>query len=185
MQFLGEAWIECPSCSGRRFNRETLEVRFKGLSVADALALSVSEASAIFRNQPRLSERLKTLEEVGLGYLKLGQPAPTLSGGEAQRLKLAADLARREHAGRLYILDEPTTGLGADDVERLLALLFRLRDAGATLIVVEHHLDVVKAADWTLELGPGGGPEGGQLVFAGTPTELAQASTPTGRTLQR
>lgn len=184
MQFLGEALIECPSCSGKRFNRETLEVRFKGLSVADALALSVSEASVIFRNQPRLAERLKTLEDVGLGYLKLGQPAPTLSGGEAQRLKLAADLARREHAGRLYILDEPTTGLGADDVERLLALLFRLRDAGATLIVVEHHLDVVRAADWTLELGPAGGPEGGQLVFAGTPAELAQAPTPTGLTLR-
>ncbi len=184
MQFLGEAFVTCPSCEGRRFNRETLEVRFKGLSVADALALSVRDALAVFRTQPRLAERLRTLEEVGLGYLRLGQPATTLSGGEAQRLKLAADLARREHAGRLYVLDEPTTGLSSDDVVRLMQLLFRLRDAGATLLVIEHHADVIRAADWTLELGPGGGPEGGRLVHSGTAADLAKAGTPTGRALR-
>ena len=184
MQFLGEAFVDCPSCGGRRFNRETLEVRFKGLSIADALALSVREAAELFRAQPRLAEKLRTLEEVGLGYLRLGQSATTLSGGEAQRLKLAADLARREHSGRLYILDEPTTGLAADDVRRLLDLLFRLRDAGATLIVVEHHLDVLRAADWAIELGPKGGAEGGQLLHAGPPAGLAEASTPTGEALR-
>ena len=184
MQFLGEAFVTCPSCEGRRFNRETLEVRFKGLSVADALALSVRDALAVFRTQPRLAERLRTLEEVGLGYLRLGQPATTLSGGEAQRLKLAADLARREHAGRLYILDEPTTGLSSDDVVRLMQLLFRLRDAGATLLVIEHHPDVIRAADWALELGPGGGPDGGKLVHAGSPADLTKADTPTGRALR-
>jgi excinuclease ABC subunit A len=184
MQFLGEAFIDCPSCGGRRFNRETLEVRFKGLSIADALALSVREAAELFRAQPRLAEKLRTLEEVGLGYLRLGQSATTLSGGEAQRLKLAADLARREHGGRLYILDEPTTGLAADDVRRLLDLLFRLRDAGATLIVVEHHLDVLRAADWSIELGPKGGAEGGRLLYAGLPSGLAAAATPTGEALR-
>lgn len=184
MQFLGETYVECPSCGGRRFNRETLEVRFKGLSIADALALSVREAAETFRAQPRLAEKLRTLEEVGLGYLRLGQPATTLSGGEAQRLKLAADLARREHGGRLYILDEPTTGLASDDVERLMALLFRLRDAGATLLVIEHHLDVIRAADWTTELGPEGGAAGGQLLHEGTPESLAKAKTPTGLCLR-
>ena len=184
MQFLGEAFIDCPSCGGKRFNRETLEVRFKGLSIADALALSVREAAEIFRAQPRLAEKLRTLEEVGLGYLRLGQAAPTLSGGEAQRLKLATDLARREHSGRLYILDEPTTGLAADDVCKLLDLLFRLRDAGATLIVIEHHLDVIRAADWAIELGPKGGAAGGHLIYTGTPAGLGKASTPTGDALQ-
>jgi excinuclease ABC subunit A len=184
MQFLGEAFIDCPSCGGKRFNRETLEVRFKGLSIADALALSVREAAEVFRAQPRLAEKLKTLEEVGLGYLRLGQAAPTLSGGEAQRLKLATDLARREHSGRLYILDEPTTGLAADDVCKLLDLLFRLRDAGATLIVIEHHLDVIRAADWAIELGPQGGAAGGHLIYTGTPAGLGKASTPTGDALR-
>jgi excinuclease ABC subunit A len=184
MQFLGETYVECPSCSGRRFNRETLEVRFKGLSIADALALSVREAAEVFRAQPRLAEKLRTLEEVGLGYLRLGQPATTLSGGEAQRLKLAADLARREHAGRLYLLDEPTTGLASDDVERLMALLFRLRDAGATLLVIEHHSDVIRAADWTIELGPEGGGAGGRLLHEGPPESLARADTPTGACLR-
>jgi excinuclease ABC subunit A len=183
MQFLGEAYVECPGCAGRRFNRETLEVRFKGLSIADALALSVREAAEVFRAQPRLAEKLRTLEEVGLGYLRLGQPATTLSGGEAQRLKLAADLARREHKGRLYLLDEPTTGLASDDVERLMALLFRLRDAGATLLVIEHHPDVIRAADWTIELGPEGGEAGGRLIHEGTAESLARADTPTGRCL--
>jgi excinuclease ABC subunit A len=184
MQFLGETFVECPSCAGRRFNRETLEVRFKGLNIAEALELTVKEAADFFRAQPRLAEKLRMLEEVGLGYLKLGQPANTLSGGEAQRLKLAAELARRDHTGRLYVLDEPTTGLHWDDIAKLLALLGRLRDAGATLIVIEHHPDVIRAADWVLELGPGGGAQGGRLIFEGPPTGLLKLKdSPTGKAL--
>ncbi|NBX34037.1 excinuclease ABC subunit A [bacterium] len=186
MQFLGEAFVECPSCAGRRFNRETLEVRFKGLSIAEALELTVKDAAEFFRAQPRLAEKLRMLEEVGLGYLKLGQPANTLSGGEAQRLKLAAELARRDHTGRLYVLDEPTTGLHWDDIAKLLALLGRLRDAGATLIVIEHHPDVIRAADWVLELGPEGGAQGGQLVYEGAPAGLLKhPGSPTGQALSR
>jgi excinuclease ABC subunit A len=184
MQFLGETFVDCPSCAGRRFNRETLEVRFKGLSIADALGLSVNEAAEVFRAQPKLAEKLRTLAEVGLGYIKLGQAANTLSGGEAQRLKLASELARRDHSGRLYVLDEPTTGLHWDDIAKLLALLGRLRDAGATLIVIEHHADVILAADWVMELGPEGGEKGGQLVYAGLPEGLLkQKGSPTGRSL--
>jgi excinuclease ABC subunit A len=184
MQFLGETFVDCPSCAGRRFNRETLEVRFKGLSISDALGLSVSEAAEVFKAQPRLAEKLRTLGEVGLGYIKLGQAANTLSGGEAQRLKLASELARRDHSGRLYVLDEPTTGLHWDDIAKLLALLGRLRDAGATLIVIEHHTDVIMAADWVMELGPEGGGKGGQLVYAGLPEGLLkQKDSPTGRAL--
>jgi len=186
MQFLGEAFVDCPSCAGRRFNRETLEVRFKGLNIAEALELTVKDAAEFFRAQPRLAEKLRTLEEVGLGYLKLGQPANTLSGGEAQRLKLAAELARRDHTGRLYVLDEPTTGLHWDDIAKLLALLGRLRDAGATLIVIEHHPDLILAADWVLELGPTGGAQGGQLVYEGSPAGLLrQKGSPTGHALSR
>ena len=186
MQFLGEAFVECPSCAGRRFNRETLEVRFKGLSIAESLDLTVKDAAEFFRAQPRLAEKLRTLEEVGLGYLKLGQPANTLSGGEAQRLKLAAELARRDHTGRLYVLDEPTTGLHWDDIAKLLALLGRLRDAGATLVVIEHHPDVIRAADWVMELGPEGGAKGGQLVYEGTPAGLLRhPGSPTGQALSR
>lgn len=185
MQFLGETFVECPSCLGQRFNRETLEVRFKGLSIADALRLSVQEAAEIFKAQPRLAEKLRTLEEVGLGYLKLGQAANTLSGGEAQRLKLAAELSRRDHAGRLYILDEPTTGLHWDDIAKLLKLIARLRDAGATIIIIEHHADVILASDWVLELGPEGGNKGGELIFAGLPTDLLKAKgSPTGQALK-
>ncbi|NBS04827.1 MAG: excinuclease ABC subunit A [Verrucomicrobia bacterium] len=185
MQFLGETFVDCPSCAGRRFNRETLEVRFKGLSISDALQLTVKEAGEIFRAQPRLAEKLRTLEEVGLGYIKLGQAANTLSGGEAQRLKLASELSRRDHAGRLYVLDEPTTGLAWDDIAKLLALLGRLRDAGATLIVIEHHADVILAADWVMELGPVGGEKGGSLTFEGAPEDLLrQKESPTGRALR-
>ena len=185
MQFLGETFVDCPSCAGRRFNRETLEVRFKGLSIAEALHLTVTEAVEIFKAQPRLAEKLRTLEEVGLGYLKLGQAANTLSGGEAQRLKLASELSRRDHSGRLYVLDEPTTGLHWDDIAKLLKLLERLRDAGATLIVIEHHADVIMAADWVLELGPVGGAKGGELVYEGEPAGLLRCkASPTGQAIQ-
>ena len=185
MQFLGETFVDCPSCAGRRFNRETLEVRFKGLSICEALDLTVTEAAEVFKAQPRLAEKLRTLSEVGLGYIKLGQAANTLSGGEAQRLKLASELARRDHSGRLYVLDEPTTGLHWDDIAKLLALLGRLRDAGATLIVIEHHADVIMAADWVMELGPEGGAKGGELIYAGKPDGLLKLkSSPTSQALR-
>ncbi len=184
MQFLGETFVECPSCSGQRFNRETLEVRFKGLTISEALQLSVQEALEVFKVQPRLAEKLKTLQEVGLGYIKLGQAANTLSGGEAQRLKLATELARRDHTGRLYVLDEPTTGLHWDDIAKLLKLLGRLRDAGATLIVIEHQSDVIQSADWVIELGPEGGAKGGELIYTGPPEGLKKVKhSPTGKTL--
>jgi excinuclease ABC subunit A len=184
MQFLGETYVACPSCAGKRFNRETLEVRFKGLSIAEALELSVEEAAIIFKAQPKLAEKLGTLVEVGLGYLKLGQPANTLSGGEAQRLKLAAELSHRHHQGRLYVLDEPTTGLHWDDIAKLLKLLEKLRDAGATLVVIEHHPDLIMAADWVIELGPTGGSQGGKIVFEGLAKDLLKDSqSPTGKAL--
>ncbi len=180
MQFLEEVHVECPGCRGRRYNRETLEVRFKGLNIADTLDLTVAEALAFFRAQPRLVDKLRTLDAVGLGYLKLGQPATTLSGGEAQRLKLSLELSKRQQGGTLYLLDEPTTGLHWEDIQRLLDLLFQLREAGNTIVVIEHHLDVIRQADWVLELGPGGGAAGGRLIFAGAPAALARADTPTG-----
>jgi excinuclease ABC subunit A len=167
MLFLADAYTECPSCGGRRFNRETLEVRFHGRNIADVLDLSVREAMQLFRNIPRIMERLETLDAVGLGYLHLGQSAVTLSGGEAQRLKLSLELSKRQQGQTLYLLDEPTTGLHWTDIQRLMDLLFRLRDAGNTIVVIEHHLDVIHLADWIIDLGPGGGDAGGELVYAG------------------
>jgi len=167
MQFMADAYAPCPSCAGRRFNRETLEVMFHGHSIADVLEMTVREAILLFRNIPRILDRLETLDAVGLGYLTLGQAAPTLSGGEAQRLKLSLELSKRQQGQTLYILDEPTTGLHWTDIQRLMDLLFKLRDAGNTVIVIEHNLDVINLADWLLDLGPGGGKEGGDLVYAG------------------
>jgi excinuclease ABC subunit A len=175
MQFMADAYAPCPSCDGRRFNRETLEVRFHGRNIADVLGLSVREAMELFRAIPRITEKLATLEAVGLGYLQLGQSATTLSGGEAQRLKLSLELSKREQGRTLYILDEPTTGLHWTDIQRLLDLLFRLRDAGNTIVVIEHNLDVIALADWVLDLGPGGGPDGGRLVHAGPVAALERA----------
>jgi excinuclease ABC subunit A len=184
MHFLPDAWVPCPACGGRRFNRETLEVTYKGKSIADVLGLSVSEAREFFRPIPKIHHILAILEELGLGYLQLGQPANTLSGGEAQRLKLAVELARPQAPHTLYLFDEPTTGLHFGDVEKLLAAFLRLRDAGHSVLVVEHHLDVIAAADWVIELGPGGGVHGGRLVAAGPPSEIRQnADSPTGRAL--
>jgi excinuclease ABC subunit A len=167
MQFLADAYTECPSCGGRRFNRETLEVRFHGRNIADVLALTVREAMELFRNIPRITEKLETLDAVGLGYLQLGQSAVTLSGGEAQRLKLSLELSKRQQGQTLYILDEPTTGLHWADIQRLMDLLFKLRDAGNTIVVIEHNLDVIHLADWIIDLGPGGGDAGGELVYTG------------------
>ncbi len=184
MHFLPDAWVPCPACNGRRFNRETLEVTYKGKSIADVLALSVSDARAFFRPIPKIHRILETLEDLGLGYLQLGQPANTLSGGEAQRLKLAVELARPQAPHTLYLFDEPTTGLHFGDVEKLLTALFRLRDAGHSVLVVEHHLDVIASSDWVIELGPGGGIHGGRLVAQGPPSLIRKnKKSPTGRAL--
>ena len=168
MQFMADAYAPCTSCGGRRFNRETLEILFHGKSIADVLAMSVSEAIVLFRNIPRVLDKLATLEAVGLGYLGLGQSVTTLSGGEAQRLKLSLELSKRQQGETLYILDEPTTGLHWVDIQRLMDLLFKLRDAGNTIIVIEHNLNVIALADWIIDLGPGGeGRDGGGAGFRG------------------
>jgi len=160
-------------CKGKRYNRDTLEVKFKGHSIADVLDMSIEEALHFFENQPRIARILSTLYDVGLGYIRLGQPAPTLSGGEAQRVKLASELGKRSTGRTLYILDEPTTGLHFEDIRKLLGVLQRLVDVGNTVIVIEHNLDVVKTADWIVDLGPEGGDEGGYLVAEGTPEQVA------------
>jgi excinuclease ABC subunit A len=184
MQFMADAFAPCPSCDGRRFNRETLEVRFHGKNIADVLELTVREAMELFRAIPRIMEKLATLDAVGLGYLQLGQSATTLSGGEAQRLKLSLELSKREQGRTLYILDEPTTGLHWADIQRLMELLFKLRDAGNTVVVIEHNLDVINLADWIIDLGPGGGPAGGNIVYAGARGPIERvAESPTGAAL--
>jgi excinuclease ABC subunit A len=184
MQFMADAYAPCPSCAGRRFNRETLEVLFHGKSIADVLDLSVREALVLFKHIPRIMEKLTTLEAVGLGYLALGQSATTLSGGEAQRLKLSLELSKRQQGETLYILDEPTTGLHWTDIQRLMDLLFRLRDAGNTIVIIEHNLDVIHLADWLVDLGPGGGKAGGSLVYAGPRSGIGDCKASlTGRAL--
>jgi excinuclease ABC subunit A len=173
MHFLPDVYIPCEQCKGRRYNRETLEILWKGHSIADVLEMSVEEALAFFENQPPIARVLQTLFDVGLGYIRLGQSAPTLSGGEAQRVKLASELGKRSTGSTFYILDEPTTGLHFEDVRKLLIVLQRLVDAGNTVLVIEHNLDVVKSADWIIDLGPEGGAEGGRVVAAGSPEAVA------------
>ncbi|MFZ9682757.1 MAG: excinuclease ABC subunit A, partial [Cephaloticoccus sp.] len=186
MQFMADAYAPCPSCGGKRFNRETLEVMFHGHSISDVLDLTVREAITLFRNIPRVIDKLATLDAVGLGYLQLGQPAPTLSGGEAQRLKLSLELSKRQQGETLYILDEPTTGLHWVDIQRLMDLLFKLRDAGNTVIIIEHNLDVLNLADWLIDLGPGGGKAGGEMVYAGAREGIEdEPRSLTGRALAR
>ncbi|MCK4414108.1 MAG: excinuclease ABC subunit UvrA, partial [Candidatus Eisenbacteria sp.] len=175
MHFLPDVYVTCEVCGGKRYNRETLEVAYKGKSIHDVLEMTIEEATRFFAAIPGLSRKLNTMRDVGLGYLHLGQPATTLSGGEAQRVKLAAELARVATGRTLYILDEPTTGLHLEDVRVLLGVLGRLVDAGNTVIVIEHHLDVIRNADWVIDLGPEGGLEGGDIVAAGTPEALARA----------
>lgn len=186
MQFMADAYASCPSCSGRRFNRETLEILFHGKSIADVLAMTVREATGLFKNIPKIMDKLETLSAVGLGYLALGQSATTLSGGEAQRLKLSLELSKRQQGRTLYILDEPTTGLHWVDIQHLMDLLFKLRDAGNTLIVIEHNLDVIDLADWLIDLGPGGGTAGGELIYAGPRKGIeAESRSLTGRSLAK
>jgi excinuclease ABC subunit A len=174
MHFLPDVYVTCEVCKGKRYNRETLQVKFKGKSIADVLEMSVEEALAFFENIPRIKRKLQTIYDVGLGYIKLGQPAPTLSGGEAQRVKLSKELGKRETGRTFYILDEPTTGLHFADIEKLLGVLRRLVAGGNTVLVIEHNLDVVKTADWIIDLGPEGGDDGGFVVATGTPEQIAK-----------
>ena len=176
MHFLPDVYVPCETCKGKRYNRETLEVRFKGKTISDVLEMSVEEALRFFAKIPKLRRRLQTLHDVGLDYMKLGQPATTLSGGEAQRVKLASELSKVATGRTLYILDEPTTGLHFADIEKLLDVLQRLVDAGNTVLVIEHNLDVIKQADWLVDLGPEGGEAGGEIVAVGTPEDVAQVA---------
>ncbi|MDP6783701.1 MAG: excinuclease ABC subunit UvrA, partial [Dehalococcoidia bacterium] len=174
MHFLPDVTVPCEVCEGKRYNREALEVRFKGKSIADVLDMTVEEALGFFSAQPKIRSKLETLRDVGLGYIRLGQPATTLSGGEAQRVKLSTELSRRATGNTLYILDEPTTGLSFSDVAVLLRVLHRLADGGNTVVVIEHHLDVIKNADWLIDLGPGAGDRGGYVIAQGTPERVAE-----------
>ena len=173
MHFLADVYVPCEVCHGKRYNRETLEVRYKGKSISDVLDMTVDEALPFFSALPKIADRLQTLQDVGLGYVKLGQSSTTLSGGEAQRVKLATELSKRSTGRTIYILDEPTTGLHADDVKKLLAVLQRLVDSGNTVLVIEHNLDVIKCADYLIDLGPEGGVGGGTVVATGTPEQVA------------
>jgi excinuclease ABC subunit A len=174
MHFLPDVYVICDQCQGRRFNDETLEIRYKGRSIADVLEMTVSQAIGLFDAVPRIKRKLKTLIDVGMDYIKLGQSATTLSGGEAQRTKLARELSKRSTGRTLYILDEPTTGLHFDDINKLLIVLHRLVDEGNTVIVIEHNMDIIKSADHIIDLGPEGGDEGGHIVAQGNPNVIAK-----------
>ncbi|HUJ34247.1 MAG TPA: hypothetical protein VLW51_03490, partial [Solirubrobacteraceae bacterium] len=173
MHFLPDVYVPCEQCHGKRYNRETLDVRFKGKTIADVLEMPIEEALEFFTHIPKIRRRVETLNDVGLGYMRLGQPATTLSGGEAQRVKLAAELSKVATGRTIYILDEPTTGLHFADIQRLLEVLERLVDAGNTVVVIEHNLDVIKVSDHIIDLGPEGGEEGGQVIVSGTPEKVA------------
>jgi excinuclease ABC subunit A len=186
MHFLPDVYVPCEICKGKRYNREALEIRYKGKNIADVLEMTVSEALEFFAPIPSIFNKLRTLDEVGLGYVRLGQPATQLSGGEAQRVKLSTELSKRATGRTLYILDEPTTGLHFADVARLLQVLNRLTDSGNTVIVIEHNLDVVKTADWIIDLGPEGGDGGGRVIAEGTPEDLTRTEESfTGQFLKR
>ena len=172
MHFLPDVYVPCEICKGKRYNRETLEIKYKGKNISDVLDLTIEDATEFFRNIPKIHRKLQTLMDVGLGYMNMGQPATTLSGGEAQRVKLASELYRRSTGRTFYILDEPTTGLHMDDVDRLLQVLHRLVDSGESVLVIEHSLDVIKTADYVIDLGPEGGSGGGNIVAAGTPEQV-------------
>jgi excinuclease ABC subunit A len=174
MNFLPDVYVMCEVCRGRRYNSETLAVRYKGYSISDILEMQIEDALRLLENIPQIKQKLETMVDVGLGYVQLGQSATTLSGGEAQRTKLARELSRRQTGRTLYILDEPTTGLHFDDVKKLLDVLNRLVDLGNTVLIIEHHLDVIKQADWIIDLGPEGGSDGGRIVAQGTPEQVAR-----------
>ena len=173
MHFLPDIYVPCDVCKGTRYNRETLQIKYKGKSIADVLSMSVEGALSFFYNIPRVRNKLQTLYDVGLSYIELGQPAPELSGGEAQRIKLSKELSKRSTGKTLYILDEPTTGLHSADVGKLLEVLHRLVDAGNTVVVIEHNLDVIKTSDWIIDMGPEGGDGGGEVIATGTPEDVA------------
>ena len=179
MNFLPDVLIPCEDCCGKRYNRETLEVRFKGKSISDVLDMTVNQACELFANVPTIIKKIKVLQEIGLGYIKLGQPSSTLSGGENQRVKLATELAKKDTGKTLFILDEPTTGLHFEDIRVLLKIVNRLVEKGNTVLVIEHNLDVIKCADYIIDLGPEGGKGGGEILACGTPEEIAKADTHT------
>lgn len=185
MHFLPDVYVPCEVCKGARYNRETLEVRYKGKNISEVLNMTIDEALDFFQNVPRIARKLQVIQDVGLGYIKLGQPATTLSGGEAQRVKLATELARRSTGRTLYILDEPTTGLHTADIHKLLDILHRLVDGGDTVVIIEHNLDVIKTADYIIDLGPEGGDKGGTIVAEGRPEDIVKVKESyTGRFLR-
>ena len=186
MQFLSDVYVPCEVCKGKRYNRETLEVKYKGKNIDDVLNMTVDEGVNFFENLPRIKNKLQTLKDVGLGYIRLGQPSTELSGGEAQRIKLAYELAKRGTGKTLYILDEPTTGLHTDDVSRLIKILQRLVETGNTVIVIEHNLDIIKCCDYIIDLGPEGGERGGNVLCTGTPEKIAKnVNSYTGQYLKK
>ena len=186
MYFLPDIYVDCEECHGTRYNKEALAIQYNGLDISEVLGLSIEEALNLFKNIPQIKQRIETLNEVGLGYMKLGQSATTLSGGEAQRVKLATELAKKATGKTLYILDEPTTGLHFEDIRKLLSVLRALVDKGNSVLVIEHQLDVLKNADWIIDLGPEGGEKGGQIIAEGTPEELSGAKNSiTGSWLKR
>ena len=186
MHFLPDVYVPCEVCKGKRYNRETLEVQYKGKNIADVLDMTVNQACDFFEAIPKIYRKLKTLQDVGLGYIKLGQPATTLSGGEAQRVKLATELSRKSTGRTLYILDEPTTGLHIADIHNLLEVLNQLVEGGDTVLVIEHNLDVIKSADYLIDLGPEGGKGGGKIIAQGTPEEVAaEPKSYTGQFLKK
>jgi len=185
MHFLPDVYVQCPECHGKRYNREALEIRYKDKTISDVLGMTVEEACEFFENVPSIHRKLVTINEVGLGYIKLGQPATTFSGGEAQRIKLASELSRRSTGKTLYILDEPTTGLHTADVKKLLEILQKLVEGGNSMIIIEHNLEVIKCADWIIDMGPEGGQGGGTIVAEGTPEDITKvASSFTGKYLK-
>ena len=184
MHFLPDIYVPCDVCKGKRYNRETLEIKYKGRNIAEVLDMTVEDALEFFEPVPSIHRKLQTLMDVGLTYVRLGQAATTLSGGEAQRVKLSRELSKRDTGSTLYILDEPTTGLHFEDIRQLLEVLHRLRDGGNTVVIIEHNLDVIKTADWIVDLGPEGGSGGGQIIATGTPEDVAKnPSSHTGRFL--
>lgn len=186
MHFLPDVYVPCEVCKGKRYNRETLEIKYKGKNISDVLEMSVDEAYRFFANIPKIKRKLQTLVDVGLGYIKLGQPATTLSGGEAQRVKLSTELSKVATGTTFYILDEPTTGLHFEDIKMLLKVLNRLVEKGNTVLVIEHNIDVIKSADYIIDLGPEGGDEGGEVVTSGTPEQVASfPKSYTGQVLKR